>query len=113
MIAHRDALAQLSQARIVQTVAQLWLAHEHDLEELAVVGFEIREQAQRTLVALQALPTRQRIVACMRFLDEKSQREIAATLQLSEGYVSKLLARASERLRRVALEIGDGDGHTP
>ena len=41
MITHRDALAKLAQARVVQTVAQFWLPHQNDLKKFAVVGFEI------------------------------------------------------------------------
>ena len=45
MITHRDALAQLAQARAVQAVAQLRLADQDDLQQLAVVGFDVGKQA--------------------------------------------------------------------
>jgi hypothetical protein len=45
MITHRDALAQLAQARAVQAVAQLRLAQQDDLQQLAVVGLDVGEQA--------------------------------------------------------------------
>ena len=45
VIADGDALAQLAQIVIVQALPQLGLAHKHDLQELAVVGLEIGQQA--------------------------------------------------------------------
>ena len=45
MITHRDALAQLFQARAVQTVAQFRLAHQNNLQQLAVVGLDVGKQA--------------------------------------------------------------------
>ena len=44
MITHRDALAQLAQARAVQPVAQFRLAEQDDLQQLAVVEFEVGKQ---------------------------------------------------------------------
>ena len=44
VITHRDALAQLPQFMFVQAIAQLRLAHQNNLQQLAVVGLEIREQ---------------------------------------------------------------------
>ena len=45
MITHGDALAQLPQARAVQAVAQFRLAEQDDLQQLAVVGLDVGEQA--------------------------------------------------------------------
>ena len=45
MVADSDALTKLSEAMIIQPLAQLGLAHEHNLEELAVIGFEIGKQS--------------------------------------------------------------------
>ena len=42
----------------------------------------------------------------MKLLDEQPQREIAATLGLSEGYVSKLVRRGLDRLRAKGWEVG-------
>jgi RNA polymerase sigma-70 factor (ECF subfamily) len=44
----------------------------------------------------------------MHVLDGLSQREIARTLDLSEGYVSKLLARAWSKLRAAGWEVDEG-----
>src|SRR5260221_5158891 len=45
VIADGYSLAQLLEAGIVQAIAQLRLAHQDNLQELAIVGFEIRQQA--------------------------------------------------------------------
>lgn len=69
---------------------------------------ELREAAERALRTLAALPPRERIVICMKVLDDKSQIEIAETLSLSEGYISKLLTRAWRRIREAGWET-EGD----
>lgn len=68
---------------------------------------ELKQEAGQALEALQALPDKERVVISMTILDGKSQREIARELSLSEGYVSKLLKRAWERLRAAGWEAGD------
>ena len=45
MVADGDALAQLAQAVLVESVAQFGLAHQDDLQQLALVGFEIGKEA--------------------------------------------------------------------
>ena len=45
MVSHRDALAQLPEGVLVQAFSKFGLAHEDDLQKLAVVGFEIGEEA--------------------------------------------------------------------
>ena len=52
-----------------------------------------------------ALPDKQRVAFCMRHFDERPQTEIAEALGHSEGYVSKLLAKAEAAVR----EEGDVD----
>lgn len=71
-------------------------------------ALELRDDTSNALAALEKLPPKERVVVSMHVLDELSQREIARTLQLSEGYVSKLLARAWERLRADGWEVDDG-----
>jgi len=44
MIPHGDALAQLPQPVAVQPVAQFRLAHQNNLQQLAVVGLDVRNQ---------------------------------------------------------------------
>ena len=64
---------------------------------------------RRAMVAqlVDRLPDAQRQVIEMRFVDQKSIREIAAALDRSEGAVKQLQLRALENLRR-SLEGRDG-----
>ncbi|MFT3707113.1 MAG: sigma-70 family RNA polymerase sigma factor [Archangium sp.] len=71
-------------------------------------ALELRDDTSNALAALEKLPPKERVVVSMHVLDELSQREIARTLGLSEGYVSKLLARAWDRLRADGWEVNDG-----
>ena len=61
-------------------------------------------------MALQSLPGQERVVLALKILDGLSQREIAALLSLSEGYVSKLVARATARLGAKGWKVGGSDG---
>jgi len=70
--------------------------------------FEHHRDAARALETLQTLPPREQLVVTMKLLDGKSQREIAQILDLSQGYVSKLLHRGLERVRRADWEVSDG-----
>lgn len=66
---------------------------------------QLREELRRVADELHGLPAKERVVFCMKHLDELEQREIASTLSLSEGYVSKLLHRAQDRLERRGWEV--------
>lgn len=67
-----------------------------------------RRRSDAALTMLRALPGKERVVVCMRLLDGRSQKDIADILKLSEGYVSKLMQRALERVRRAGWEVDDG-----
>ncbi|HJZ83566.1 MAG TPA: sigma-70 family RNA polymerase sigma factor [Polyangia bacterium] len=71
------------------------------------LAYERREAAAAALATLRELPARERAVACMKLFDGKSQLEIATVLGLSKGYVSKLVARAWERIRQAGWELDD------
>lgn len=58
-----------------------------------------REAGSKAMRVLRALPEKERVVLCMELIDGLKQREIARALSLSEGYVSKLLDRARQRVR--------------
>ncbi|HEY3355544.1 MAG TPA: sigma-70 family RNA polymerase sigma factor [Polyangia bacterium] len=73
------------------------------------VLFEQHEAAAAAMHTLRAMPPRERIVICMKILDGKSQQEIAAALSLSEGYVSKLVTRAWDRIRASGWEVDDAE----
>ena len=45
VIADGDPLAEVLEFGLVEMVAELRLAHENDLEQFALVGFEVREKA--------------------------------------------------------------------
>lgn len=69
--------------------------------------FEGKEAQRRAMEIMERLPPKERVVLSMRLVDDKSQREIAAVLGLSEGYVSKLLSRATEQVKREGWEVDD------
>lgn len=83
-------------------LGRLWRPGDEDPAPSPEAGLSLRQQAERSL---RALPPRERIPLCMKVLDGKSQKEIADALDMSEGYVSKLLARAWERLRADGWEV--------
>lgn len=66
---------------------------------------QVRQDLAAALAALRELPGKERVVFCMRYLDELPQQQIAAALGLSEGYVSKLLGRVRERLQQQGWEV--------
>jgi len=66
---------------------------------------QVRDELGAVLRQLDELPARERVVFCMRYLDELPQHAIAENLELSEGYVSKLLGRVRERLQRSGWEV--------
>jgi RNA polymerase sigma factor (sigma-70 family) len=91
-----------------------WLERRNSQSVTAVVSSpdqlaEEREEALHVLETLSTLPPRERIVICMKVLAGKSQAEIAETLSLSEGYVSKLLARAWRRVQEAGWKGGADD----
>lgn len=72
-------------------------------------GRESDEIERRTMLfqLVERLPDAQRQVIEMRFVEEKSIREIAAALERSEGAVKQLQLRALENLRK-SMEGRDG-----
>jgi RNA polymerase sigma factor (sigma-70 family) len=67
---------------------------EHTPQRIA----ESHQDAATATRVLDSLPPRQRVVVCMKFMEGKSQREIASALSISEACVSKLLLRARRRI---------------
>ncbi len=68
---------------------------------------EARSELRRTLEVVDSLPPKERIAFTMLHLEGKSQNEIAETLGHSKGYVSKLIHRATERVRSRGYEVPD------
>jgi RNA polymerase sigma-70 factor, ECF subfamily len=64
-----------------------------------------REEAARALTSVRSLPPLERVVLCLKVIDGHSQREIAEILSLSEGYVSKLVKRATDKARADGWEV--------
>lgn len=82
---------------------------EDDEEPVASpdAGLALREEAAEALAALKRLPPREAVVLTMKVIDGKSQKEIAEALEMSEGYVSKLVTRGWERIRAAGWEVSD------
>jgi RNA polymerase sigma-B factor len=56
---------------------------------------------------LALLPNREREIVFLRFFEDLTQAEIAERVGISQMHVSRLLARALERLRSVVSDEGE------
>ncbi|MBD8507113.1 sigma-70 family RNA polymerase sigma factor [Hoyosella sp. G463] len=72
------------------------LVHDHDADHLAI------DQRMDLAELVAILPDREKTIVRMRFLEERTQSEIAHCLGISQVHVSRLLARALECLRERA-----------
>lgn len=70
-------------------------------EESMIEGVEAREAVRRVLAQL---PARERRMLTLRFFGERTQREIADELHISQMHVSRLLTRTLTRLRDYFVE---------
>ena len=96
----------ISRIRREQTiVGKVW--HLVAGEEAIDPSLDERVDATAVLSLLRRLPARERVALCMKVLDGKSQREIAESLSISEGYASKLVARAWKRVRGSGWETDE------
>jgi RNA polymerase sigma-B factor len=68
--------------------------------------FELVEYGATIAPTLAALPSRDRIVLHLRFVEDLTQAEIAERVGVSQMHVSRLIRRALERLRTVADHAG-------
>ena len=103
-VAANLAISRLRRERsLVGKLRALWSVSAAAPPADAAVG----DDARRALETLRDLPPRERVVICMRLLDGASQREIARTLGLSEGYVSKLIQRGRRRIADAGWEVDD------
>lgn len=67
-----------------------------------------RQGLEQAGAVLASLPPKERVAFSMHVLDGKKQTEIAEVLGHSKGYVSKLIARAEERVRAAGWEVPHG-----
>ena len=95
VVAHRDALLELHEARMFELLAQLRLAEQENLDELLGLGLEIRDQAH-------LLQGRERQV--LRLVDDEDD-----VLVLSEHVDQELVDRVEDRdamhLRHIQPEL--------
>jgi RNA polymerase sigma-70 factor (ECF subfamily) len=87
------------------TMADRWRQEARESHEPPIVKPDTREleALERRMILFQLverLPDVQRQVIQMRFVEEKSIREIAAALERSEGAIKQLQLRALENLRK-------------
>ena len=92
---------------IFTRIARLYRAGKEQSAPSAEVRVFAREEAEAAAGALASLPAKERVALCMLVIDGKSQREIARALSLSDGYVSKLIHRAWDKMRAAGWDGGD------
>ncbi len=68
-----------------------------------------RETLARVFETMNALPPTERVAFTMLHVDGLRQTDIANALGFSKGYVSKLIQRATDRIRALGYEV-DQDG---
>jgi RNA polymerase sigma-70 factor (ECF subfamily) len=102
------AISRLRRERsFLGKVRTLWATADRADTDTARHVVERKQLAGHVLDALRTLPPRERVIVCMKVLDDASQREIARALDVSEGYVSKLLQRSLQRLAAAGWEVDD------
>jgi RNA polymerase sigma-70 factor (ECF subfamily) len=70
------------------------------------VVYERRQRAVHIIRVMNTLPERDRTMLALKFSGQRTNREIAGILSLSEGAVSMRLLRALRRLREGLQELG-------
>lgn len=94
------ALTRLRRDRsLASRLGRFFTEEEEDPADPPDLALTLKEDAKGALALLRGLPPREAVVLTMKVVDGKSQKEIAETLQMSEGYVSKLVARGWDRIR--------------
>jgi RNA polymerase sigma-70 factor, ECF subfamily len=102
------AISRLRRERsLLGKLRALWVTTDRADTDTARHVIERKQVAGSVLEALRMLTPRERVIVCMKVLDGASQREIARALDVSEGYVSKLLQRSMQRLATAGWEVDD------
>lgn len=96
---------------VVNLAKDRWRTRRRRVDEVAIEAAASRESSvssddevlerDRLLAAVRMLPAGQRAVLVLRFFDDLSVAETAATLDCSEGTVKSQTSRALDRLRSV------------
>jgi RNA polymerase sigma-B factor len=100
-----DAIGALGAFDAISLDGPAYGASEPDVqsrgETLGVIDghFELAEDRATLQQAMKQIPTRDRRVLQMRFLEDRTQSDIAAHIGVSQMQVSRILRRALERLR--------------
>ncbi|MCB9555826.1 MAG: sigma-70 family RNA polymerase sigma factor [Deltaproteobacteria bacterium] len=101
-------LSKLRRQSSFRRKVALILAHDRQIDHRTPEHqVQLQHDLTAALTELKALPAKERVVFCMKHLDGLPQVEIANTLSLSEGYVSKLLTRAEQKLRERGWEVSN------
>jgi len=109
-VAANLAISRLRREKsLLGKLQSLWSTSQYEGESAHGV-VERKQIADQVLDTLATLPARERVVICMKLLDGASQREISRALELSEGYVSKLLQRGLRRIAAAGWEVDDVEG---
>lgn len=102
------AISRLRRERsLLGKLRALWVTADRADTDTARHAVERKQIAGSVLEALRMLSPRERVIVCMKVLDDASQREIARALDVSEGYVSKLVQRSLQRLAAAGWEVDD------
>jgi RNA polymerase sigma-70 factor, ECF subfamily len=94
-------ISRLRRDRIVAAASLRWLfSADPDGPPTPEALSEARSELERASRILDGLPPKERVAFCMHHLDGKELTEIGSILGHSKGYVSKLISRAEERVKR-------------
>jgi RNA polymerase sigma-70 factor (ECF subfamily) len=99
VVATRLSLSRLRKEAVRNNPLVAWLMPLPTASKRADDVVEVAAEAAASLAQLDALPPKQRVAFWMVHVDEKPLADVAATLQCSIGYASKLVSRAEEALR--------------
>ena len=118
VVARDDALRQLLQPGLGQPVAQFGLADEDDLQQLALGGFEVREQAQllehRGLQGLRLVDHEQRMAALGVGLEQEAVERVDMRLDAGAGgqrFDAELAAHGLQQLDHAQAGVEDVGHH--
>ncbi len=105
-VATNAALSRLRREKsLLGRLDQLFAEEDEVSESSADAKVEMTESAREAQALLDGLPPKERVVLGMKVLDGMAQKDIAVALGMSEGYVSKLLTRAWEKIRAAGWEV--------